>query len=222
MKRSKKYQAALAKVDKKKKYLPEEAIKLLPEVSFSKFPGSVQVEIVLNLNEKQKKEVLRGSYALPHQFGSTTKVVVFADAADQKKAAGADITGGEELIPDIESGKLQFDVLITTPAMMQKIARLAKVLGPKGLMPNPKNGTISTNLAETVKKFKSGMKQFKLKDGSKITAIIGKSDLEAEKLSENFQTFITVVKNELKKFGGHVVKTVKISPTMGPSISLSV
>lgn len=105
---------------------------------------------------------------------------------------------------------------------MQKIARLAKVLGPKGLMPNPKNGTISTNLAETVKKFKSGMKQFKLKDGSKITAIIGKSDLEAEKLSENFQTFITVVKNELKKFGGHVVKTVKISPTMGPSISLSV
>ena len=222
MKRSKKYQVALSKIDKKKKYLPDEAIELLPELSFSKFPGSVQVEILLNLNEKQKKESLRGSYALPHQFGSTNKVLVFADAADQKKAEGADLIGGEELIPDIESGKLQFDILITTPAMMPKIARLAKILGPKGLMPNPKNGTISTNLTETVKKFKSGMKQFKIKDGSKITAVIGKTDLEAEKLSENFLTFITAVKKELKKFGGNVIKTVKISPTMGPSISLSV
>jgi len=222
MKRTKKYQAALAKVDKKKKYAAAEAIKLLPEVSFSKFPGSVQVEILLKLNEKQKKESVRGSYALPNQFGNTTKVLVFAEAAEQKKATGADVVGGEELIPEIEKGKVQFDVVVATPGMMPKIARLAKILGPKGLMPNPKNGTITPKLAEAVKKFKAGMKQFKMKEDGKINGVIGKTDLAAEKLLENYQVFMAAVSNELKKFGANVIKSIKVSPSMGPSINLTI
>ena len=152
MKRSKKYTAAVAKVDKNKFYTLEDAIALMPQISTSKFAGSITAQIVLKLNDKQKKDSIRGSYALPHSFGKSIRVLVVADKNEAEKAKEADIFGGEELFADIEASKLDFDVLITTPTMMPKLARLGKTLGSKGLMPNPKNGTISTDLSATIAK----------------------------------------------------------------------
>lgn len=220
MKRSKKYIASLKKIERNKLYSIEDALKLIPEISLTKFPGSIVVTIQLNLNDKQKKDTIRGSYVLPHSFGKTTTVLVVADNADTTNLKNADIVGGEELIKEIENNKLVFDVLITTPKMMPKLAKLGKVLGSKGLMPNPKNGTISTNLQKTVDTFKSGMKNFKTTDNAPITAIIGKSDMEQNQLNENIKEFFETIKRELKKYGKGAIKGVYITTTMGPKITL--
>jgi large subunit ribosomal protein L1 len=222
MKRSKKYLAVSGKVERSKKYGIEEAMKMLPEISFSKFPGSVNVLIFLNLNDKQKKEAIRGSYTLPNAFGKSIKVLAVADKSEAEKAKDADIFGGEELFKDIESGKLSFDVVITTPMMMPKLARLGKFLGTKGLMPNPKNGTITTDIASTIAKFKQGMKNFKSSNGAPISAVVGKTDMPADKLSENFNAYIKAVMGEVKKFGTNPIKSVTVTPTMGPKISIDV
>jgi len=222
MKRSKKYLEALKKVDTKKKYSPLDAMTLLPQISLTKFAGSVDVEIIMALNEKQKKETVRGSFIFPNQFGTQTKILVFAEKADQAKAVGADIVGAEELVPEIEAGKLQFDVVLCTPAMMPKIAKLGRTLGTKGLMPNPKNGTITVNLAEAVKKFKAGMRQFKMKEVGRINGVIGKTDMAPEKLVENYQAFVGAVNNELKKFGANPTKSIAVAPTMGPSLNIQI
>jgi large subunit ribosomal protein L1 len=222
MKRSKKYTAAVAKVDKNKKYALEEAMALMPEISTTKFPGSVTVQIFLNLNEKQKKDSIRGSYTMPNTFGKSIKVLVVAEKADAEKAKDADIFGGEELFKEIEAGTLDFDVVVTTPMMMPKLARLGKTLGSKGLMPNPKNGTISNDLAGTIAKFKQGMKNFKSVDAAPISAVVGKTDMAAAKLVENFNAFIKAVMAELKKYGANPVKSIILSPTMGPKLNIDV
>jgi large subunit ribosomal protein L1 len=222
MKRSKKYTAAVAKVDKNKKYALEDAMALMPSISTTKFPGSVNVQLFLNLNDKQKKDSIRGSYTMPNAFGKTIKVLVIADKSDAEKAKDADIFGGEELFKDIEAGTLVFDVLITTPMMMPKIARLGKTLGSKGLMPSPKNGTISTDLSGTIAKFKQGMKNFKSVEAAPISAVVGKTDMEAAKLVENFNAFMKAVLSELKKYGANPVKAIMLSPTMGPKLNIDV
>ena len=220
MKRSKKYQEALKKIDRSKKYTIEEAIKLAKEISYTKFPGSVEVELNLNLNDKQKKESIRGSYTLPNSFGKSTKVLGIADTAEKQKAADADFFGGEELIKQIEAGKNDFDVVITTPAFMPKLARLGKILGTKGIMPNPKNGTITMDLANTIKKFKAGLKHFKMLESGRINAVIGKTDMDQEKLAANLDAFLKAVLNETKRFGANPIKTMWVAPTMGPKLSV--
>lgn len=220
MKRSKKYLAVAGKVIKTKKYGIDEAIKMLPEISFSKFAGSVNVLIFLNLNDKQKKEAIRGSFTLPHTFGKSIKVLAVADKSEAEKAKEADIFGGEELFKDIEAGKLVFDVVITTPMMMPKLARLGKFLGTKGLMPNPKNGTITTDLTKTIAKFKQGMKNFKSSNGTPINAVIGKTDMPSEQLLENFNALIKAVMGEVKKYGSTPIKSISLTPSMGPKVSI--
>ncbi|MEI7579166.1 MAG: 50S ribosomal protein L1 [bacterium] len=221
MKKSKKYQAVMKKLKKSKKYSSTEAFILLPQLSTSKFVGSAEIEILLSLKEKQKKDTIRGSYTLPVRFGKETKVLVFAEPANISKAEKADVKGGEDLIAEVMAGKIEYDVVISTPAMMPKIARLGKILGTKGLMPNPKNGTVSTDLEKTINNFKSGLSNFKMKD-SKITAVIGKTDMKPEDLEANFQAIYQAVVIEVQKFGPNTIKRVKLSPTMGPSIEIEV
>lgn len=222
MKRSKKYVAVLKNIDKSKKYDAAEALKLMPTISTSKFAGSVEVQVVLNLTDKQKKEAVRGTYALPNAFGKSIKILAFAEANAQKDAKDADVVGAEELIPDIEAGKVTFDLVITTPAMMPKIARLGKVLGSKGLMPNPRNGTITTDLAGTIAKFKAGQKNFKMNDTARIIGVIGKTDMETAKLVENFDAFVKAIFGEVKKYGTTPIKAISMSPTMGPKVNVDV
>lgn len=197
---------------------PLEALEILVSSSLSKFPGSVEVEVQLALNQKQKTESIRGTVHLPHQFGKVTRVVAFADPANIKFAKNADLSGGEEMVKDIEDGKIEFDVVVATPAMMPKIARLGKTLGKKGLMPNPKNGTVTTDLEKTIEKFKSGQKSFKLAQEKKINFVIGKTDMTPAELEDNFNTFVNAVKETTKKFGPSVIDIIRVKPTMGPSL----
>jgi len=221
MKRSKKYIAAKSMIDQSKLYTAKEALDVLKNISTSKFAGSVEVEIQLNLNQKQKSESIRGTVQFPNQFGKEIKVLALVDPANIKSAKTATISGGEELIPKIEKGEIDFDVVVATPAIMPKIARLGKTLGKKGLMPNPKNGTVTTDMEKTISKFKSGQKSYKLQQESKINVVIGKTDMESSKLLENFQALLDSVTDITKKFGTSVVKSVRIKPTMGPSMQIS-
>jgi large subunit ribosomal protein L1 len=200
-----------------KKYSLAEALGVLPKISVTTFAGSVSMQINLNLNEKQKKEVFRGSYTLPHSFGKSLRVLVIADKSEHEKAKLADIVGAEELVKEIEGGKEDFDLVITTPMMMSKIAKLGKILGTKGLMPNPKNGTITTDLEGTIAKFKKGMKNFKADNGV-IIGVIGKTDMKTEELTENTVEFMRAVNNEVKKLGPNAVKSIFMTPTMGPKL----
>jgi len=220
MKRSKKYLTAATKIDKSNIYPVEEALSLVKETSTSKFPGSVEVEIQLNLNQKQKSESIRGTVQFPNSFGKEVKVLAFTDPANIKSAKTADISGGEELVAKVESGELEFDIVLATPAMMPKIAKLGKVLGRKGLMPNPKNGTVTTNMEEQITKFKSGQKSYKLQQESKINCVVGKTDMDADKLLENYNAFFTSVSEITKKFGSSAIKSVKIKSTMGPALNV--
>lgn len=222
MKRSKKYTAAAAKVEKSKKYSPEEAMSLMKDLSTSKFAGSVNILISLNLNEKQKRDSIRGAYTLPNNFGKTIKVMAIVDKSDADKAKDADVVGGEELFKDIEAGKMDCDVIITTPMMMGKLAKLGKILGSKGLMPNPKNGTITTDLAGTVAKFKQGMKNFKSVNGAPFAVVVGKTDMAPEKLVANFNSFMKAVFAEVKKYGANPVKQIIANPSMGPKVLIDV
>ena len=222
MKRSKKYILAAAKVEKNKKYSPLEAMTMMKDINTSKFAGSVNVQIFLNLNDKQKRDSIRGAYTMPNAFGKTIKVMAIVDKSEVEKAKDADIAGGEELFKDIEAGKIDADVIITTPMMMVKIAKLGKILGSKGLMPNPKNGTITTDLVATIAKFKQGMKNFKSINGAPFAAVVGKTDMTADKLVENFSALMKAVFAEVKKYGANPVKHVIATPSMGPKVIIDV
>lgn len=222
MKRSKKYLTAVTKIDKNKVYTAEEALSLVKDTSTSKFAGSVEVEIQLNLNQKQKSESIRGNVSFPNSFGKEVKVLAFADPANIKSAKSADVSGGEELISKVESGELEFDIVLATPAMMPKIAKLGKVLGRKGLMPNPKNGTVTTNMEDQIAKFKSGQKSYKIQQESKINCVVGKTDMNSDKLLENYTAFVASVSEVTKKFGHNALKSIKIKATMGPALNVKV
>jgi len=221
MKRSKKYIEAQKLITKGKKYTLDEALGLLPQVSFTKFAGSINMQINLNLNEKQKKDVIRGSFTLPYSFGKQVKILVLAEASEKENAKEADFFGAEDLMKEIEAGKSDFDLVITTPMMMPKIAKLGKILGGKGLMPNPKNGTITTDIGSKIKKFKKGLKNFKAENGI-ITSVIGKTDMKIDELKQNCGEFVKSVNNEIKKLGPNAIKSMYFIPTMGPKISLDV
>lgn len=222
MKRSKKYLTAVTNIDKNVQYSIEDALPLVKSTSTSKFPGSVEVEIQLSLNQKQKSESIRGNVAFPHSFGKEVKILAFADPANIKNAKSADISGGEELISKVESGEIEFDIVLATPAMMPKIAKLGKTLGRKGLMPNPKNGTVTTNMEEQVAKFKSGQKSYKIQQESKINCVVGKTDMEETKLLENYNAFFLSVSDVTKKFGNNIIKSIGIKATMGPALNLKI
>lgn len=201
----------------------DEAVVLVKDNAKAKFTESVDLDIVLNLKESQKKESVRGSITLPNQFGEEKKVIVFGDEKTAKAAekAGAVKAGLEDLMEAVEKGTVEYDIVIATPNVMAQIAKLGKVLGPRGLMPNPKNGTVATDVEAAVQSFKSGKLNFKM-DGEQgaIRSVVAKVDMAPEKIIENVTAFIQGVYPEVKKFGTNPIKKIVVKSTMGPSVKL--
>ncbi len=223
---SKKYKNALLKIDKQKQYSLAEAIDLVKQTAKTKFDGSVEVHLNLGIDTKKGEQSVRGSVILPHGTGKIKKVAVFATDEKQAKEAGADVIGSEELIKNIVStGKIDFDVAIATPEMMKKLAGAAKVLGPRGLMPSPKAGTLvdGDKLKQTVEEIKKGKVAFKNDESGNLHQIIGKISWESQKIKENFNVFLDAVKQaEPAGLKGYFIKSLHLTSTMGPAVKVEV
>ena len=225
-KRGKKYIEALSKVEKGKAYAKEEAIKLVKETSVSKFVSSVEVAVRLNLDTKKADQQLRGAIVLPNGTGKTKKVLVVARGENAKKAeaAGADFVGDTDVLEKIEKENwFEFDVMIATPDMMPLLGKLGRVLGPKGLMPNPKTGTVTTDVEKAVKDVKAGRVEYRTDSFGNIHGIIGNTSFDEKALVENLDAFMSVlIKAKPSTVKGDYVKNVSVATTMGPGIKIAI
>ncbi|BDR60832.1 50S ribosomal protein L1 [Lactobacillus xylocopicola] len=222
-KHGKKYLEAAKKVDSKKLYSVAEAMKLVKETSYAGFDASVEVSYNLSVDPKQADQQIRGSLVLPNGTGRTQKVVVFAEGAqaEEAKAAGADEVGSDDLVEKIQNGYLDFDVVVATPTMMAKVGRLGRVLGPKGLMPNPKTGTVTMDIAKAVENVKAGQVEYRVDRQAAIHAAIGKVSFTDEQLVENFDALRDVILRARPSAAkGQYVKSVAVAATFGPGIKL--
>ncbi|MBQ8891845.1 MAG: 50S ribosomal protein L1 [Bacilli bacterium] len=226
MKRGKRYTEALGKFDKTKVYTKEEAVKLVKETANTKFDSTIDVAMYLNLDTKKADQQLRGAVVLPHGTGKTKKVLVIAKGDAQKAArdAGADYVGDMDMVEKIEKENwFDFDTLIATPDAMPLLGKLGRVLGPKGLMPNPKTGTVTMDVAKAISDVKSGRVEYRTDSFGNVHGIIGKASFDEEKLVENLNTFVsTILKLKPATVKGDYVKSINISSTMGPGIKVSV
>ena len=225
MKKGKKYVEAAAKIEKGRAYTKEEAIKLVKETSTTKFDSSVEIAIRLNLDTKKADQQLRGAIVLPNGTGKSKKVLVLAKGAlaTTAKEAGADYVGDMDMIEKIANENwFDFDVIVATPDMMPALGKIGKVLGPKGLMPNPKTGTVTTTPEKTVEDIKKGMIEYRADSLGNVHSIIGKVSFDEKSLEENLTYFVnTIIKNKPKTVKGTFVKSVSICTTMGPGIKLN-
>ncbi|MCL5745362.1 MAG: 50S ribosomal protein L1 [Acidobacteria bacterium] len=223
-KQGKQYQTAVKQV-KPQPYSLEEAVPLVQKVKFAKFDETVEVHLRLGVDPKHADQMVRGTVVLPNGLGRSKKVLVIASGDKQKEAeeAGADLVGGDEMVQKIQGGWIDFDAVIATPDMMRSVGRLGKVLGPRGLMPNPKTGTVTMEIARAVKEIKAGKVEFRVDKTGIIHAPVGKASFASPKLIENAQTLIqAVVKAKPATAKGKYVKTATICSTMGPGIPLDV
>ena len=223
MKRSKKYKAAAEKVNADNLYSPAEAVKLAKETSTTKYDATVEVALFLGVDPKKADQAIRGTVNLPHGTGKTARVLVFATGANAEaaRAAGADIVGGDELIDEVNNGRLDYDSVVSTPELMGKVGRLGKVLGPRGLMPNPKTGTVTTDVAKAVSDIKGGKIEFRVDKNSNLHYIIGKTSFTAEQLAENYAAaYEEVMRAKPASSKGRYVKSATVSTTMGPGIKV--
>ena len=220
---SKRKQALLAKIDKNKKYSLSEAVATVKDLQSAKFDETVEVALNLNVDPRHADQMIRSSVVLPHGTGKKVTVAVFAkgDKIDEAKEAGADLIGDDELLAKIQNGEINFDIVIATPDMMGVLGRVARILGPKGLMPNPKTGTVTPNVAEAVKNAKGGQVNFRVDKKGNIHAGIGKASFDADKLEENLRVFVTKI-NKLKPASakGRYILNGALSLTMSPSVAL--
>jgi len=228
MKRGKKYRAVEKKIDRSKVYPLEEAVKVIKENKIAKFDEAVEVHIKTNIDTKKGDQQIRGIVDLPHGTGKSKIIAVITSThAKDAKEAGADIVGGEEFIEKIKSGKAfsgkdKFDILVATPEMMPKLAPVAKILGPKGLMPNPKTETVTTKIKETVSALKKGKASFKNDDGGNIHQVVGKVSFEDAKLIENITTLITSLeKSKPATLKGKLISSITVCSTMGVGLKIS-
>lgn len=223
-KRGKKYLDAVSKVDKTQAYTKEEAIRLVKETSVSKFDGTVEVAMRLNLDTKKADQQLRGAIVLSHGTGKTKRVLVIAkgDQAKAAQTAGADYVGDVDMLEKIEKENwFDFDVMIATPDMMPLLGKLGRVLGPKGLMPNPKTGTVTTDVAKAVSEVKAGRVEYRTDSFGNIHGIVGKVSFTEEQLLDNLNSFVSVIlKSKPSTVKGDYVKNIAISSTMGPGIKI--
>ena len=224
MKKGKKYVEASKKLEKGKAYTKAEAVKLVKETSVAKFDESVEIAIRLNLDTKKADQQLRGAIVLPNGTGKTKKVLVIAkgDQATKAKEAGADYVGDTDMIEKIEKENwFDFDTLIATPDAMPLLGKLGRVLGPKGLMPNPKTGTVTMDVAKAVNDVKAGRVEYKTDSFGNVHGIIGKVSFDEEKILENLDSFVnTILKLKPATVKGDYVKNITISSTMGPGIKV--
>lgn len=219
--RGKKYKAVAEKIDKNKAYSIEEAVKLMKENKIAKFDESVEVHIKTNVDPKKGDQQIRGTVSLPHGTGKTKRVAVITSTSEKEaKEAGADVVGGEELIEKFAK-KIDFDVLVATPEMMPKLAKVAKILGPKGLMPNPKTETVTTKIKEAVEALKKGRAAFKNDDSANVHQSVGKLSFDDAKLVENIKFFIeTIGKSKPAAFKGKMIANITVCSTMGRGIKV--
>lgn len=225
MKRGKKYVEAAKNIDRTKLYDADEAISLVKKSAVAKFDETVEAHIRLGVDGRHADQQVRGAVVLPHGTGKTVKVLVFAkgDKVAEAEAAGADFVGGDELIPKIQNdGWLDFDVVVATPDMMGVVGRLGRVLGPKGLMPNPKAGTVTMDVTKAVSDIKAGKIEYRLDKSNIIHVPVGKASFSEEQLNENFNTLMEAVnKAKPASVKGQYLKSVTLTSTMGPGVKLN-
>ncbi len=218
----KKFTAAAAQVEDRP-YSIEEAIPLLQKVKFAKFDETVELALRLGVDPKHADQMVRGTVVLPHGLGKSKRVLVIAGADKQKEAsdAGADAVGGDELVEKILGGWMDFDAVVATPDMMRAVGRLGKVLGPRGLMPNPKTGTVTPNVAQAIGEIKAGKVEFRVDKAGVVHAPVGKTSFPTRNLIENAQALVdSVVKAKPSAAKGRYLKSITMSSTMGPGISI--
>lgn len=222
--RGKKYTDSIKLVDRQKRYDNiQEAMELVKAMTKTKFDASVDVAVRLGVDPRHADQMVRGAVVLPHGIGKTVRVVVFASGEKEKEAreAGADFVGADDLVQKIQDGWLEFDKAIATPDMMGKVGRLGRVLGPRGLMPNPKVGTVTTDVARAVKETKAGRVEFRVERAGIIHAPIGRASFEASQLAENFTSLMEVLlKLKPASTKGTYVKSITVSSTMSPGVKI--
>ena len=219
MKKGKKYNAALEKVDSTKLYSVEEAAALVKETSTVKFDATVDVSFKLNVDPKQADQQVRGTLILPHGNGKTKRVLAITDKTEDAKNAGADFVGGPEIVEKISGGWFDYDVIVATPNMMPVLGKVARVLGPKGLMPNPKSGTVNPDIARAVKEIKAGKVQYRVDKEANMHVSIARVSFDAKKIEENLSALVdAVVKARPASIKGTYIKNAVIHTTMGPAI----
>ena len=225
MKHGKKYQEAAKLVDRAVMYDAAEAISLVKKTATAKFDETVEVHIRTGCDGRHAEQQIRGAVVLPNGTGKTVRVLVFAkgDKVNEAEAAGADHVGGEELIPRIQNeGWLDFDVVVATPDMMGVVGRLGKVLGPKGLMPNPKAGTVTMDVAKAISDIKAGKIEYRLDKANIIHVPVGKTSFEEEKLQENFNALMdAIVKAKPSALKGQYLRSITLATTMGPGVKIN-
>jgi large subunit ribosomal protein L1 len=223
MKRSKSYRAAADKIDRDHLYAPSEAVRLAKETSTTKYDATVEVAFRLGVDPRKADQMVRGTVNLPHGTGKTARVLVFATAekADAAREAGADHVGGDELIDKVNGGWLDFDAVVATPDMMGKVGRLGRVLGPRGLMPNPKTGTVTPDVAKAVSDIKGGKIEFRVDRHANLHFIIGKASFSEAQLAENYAAALEeVLRLKPSSSKGRYLKKVTVSTTMGPGVQV--
>jgi large subunit ribosomal protein L1 len=223
MKRSKAYTAAAAKIDGDKIYTPLEAVRLARDTSVTAYDATVEVAMVLGVDSRKADQMVRGTVNLPHGTGKVSRVIVFAqgDKAAEAIAAGADEVGGDELIERVQKGFLDFDAAVATPDMMGKVGKIARVLGPRGLMPNPKTGTVTADVTKAVNDIKGGKVNFRVDKQNNLHMVVGKASFDETKLVENYAAALDeVLRAKPSSSKGKYLKRIVFSTTMGPGINV--
>lgn len=222
-KRSKKYRAAAAKVDRQRRYPLQEACALLPGLACAKYDESVDIAVRLGVNPKYADQMVRGAVVMPHGTGKALRIAVFAkgDKANEARDAGADVVGADDLAERIQGGFFEFDAAVATPDMMGVVGRLGRVLGPRGLMPNPKVGTVTFDVAKVVRELKAGRVEFRVEKAGIVHAPVGRASFAPQKLYENILAVMDLlVKLKPASAKGTYVKSIAVSTTKGPSVRL--
>lgn len=222
-KAGKKYEAARKKVDRTRRYALDEAVRLVKETAVAKFDESVEVAVRLGVDAKKTDQQVRGSVVLPHGTGRKVRILAFAkgDKEVEAREAGAEHVGGEEMIEKIKGGWLDFDKVVATPDLMGQVGKLGKILGPRGLMPNPKLGTVTFEVAHAIREIKAGKVEFRTEKGGIVHAAVGRRSFEETQILENIRTFMdTLIKAKPAASKGTYIRSVTLSSTMGPGVKL--
>lgn len=223
-KRGKRYRSVIDKLDREKLYDLDEAMGIVKDNATAKFDETIEISVRLGIDPRHADQQVRGAVVLPHGTGKSRTVVVFAkgDKAKEAAEAGADYVGEDELVQKIQQGWLDFEVAVATPDMMSKVGRLGKILGPRGLMPNPKTGTVTNDIEQAVQEIKAGKIEYRADKAGIVHAIIGKASFSLDQLKENYTTLVgTLIKVKPTAAKGQYLKSIAVSSTMGPGVKIN-